>query len=75
MTKRKIKIDSKTKRDVYDKFSDYALDMSKLVFAGVILAGIMVMEVNTNLLFGLGGFSVIILSFLGFILIILKHNK
>ena len=76
MTKKKrgIRIDKKTKSDLYDKFSSYALDLSKLVFGGVILAGIMGMQVNTNLLFIIGGFSVMILTLLGFILIILKHN-
>ena len=60
MAKRKtIRIDRKTKSDLYDKFSDYALDLSKLVFGGVILAGIMGLSVNTNLLFVLGAFSVI----------------
>ena len=42
MAKKKgIKIDQKTKSDLYDKFSSYVLDLSKLVFGGVILAGIM----------------------------------
>ena len=76
MTKKKqgIRIDNKTKSDLYDKFSSYALDLSKLVFGGVILAGIMGMKVDTNLLFIIGGFSVIILTLLGFVLIVLKHN-
>lgn len=75
MTKKKgIRIDQKTKSDLYDKFSSYALDLSKLVFGGVILAGIMGMSVNTNLLFVTGGFSVIVLTLLGFMLIVLKHN-
>ena len=72
--KRNIRIDQKTKSELYDKFSSYALDLSKLVFGGVILAGIMGMQVNTNLLFLIGGFSVIILTILGFILIVLKNN-
>ena len=72
--KRGIRIDDKTKRDLYDKFSSYALDLSKLVFGGVILAGIMGMQVDTNLLFIIGGFSVVILTLLGYMLIVLKHN-
>ena len=76
MTKKKrgIRIDKKTKSDLYDKFSSYTLDLSKLIFGGVILAGIMGMQVNTNLLFIIGGCSVIILTLLGYILIVLKHN-
>ena len=73
--KRRIRIDANTKRDLYDKFGDYSLDLSKLVFGGVILAGIMDMSVNTGLLFGLGGVSVIILSLIGYTFIILKHNS
>lgn len=75
MTKKQnFRIDRKTKSDLYDKFSSYFLDLSKLVFAGVILAGIMGMEVNTTLLFLMGGLSVVILTLFGYILIILKHN-
>jgi hypothetical protein len=73
--KRRIRIDNNTRRDLYDKFSDYSLDLSKLVFGGVILAGIMDLSVNTNILFGLGAASVIILTLLGFVFIILKHNS
>ena len=73
--KRRIRIDNNTRRDLYDKFSDYSLDLSKLVFGGVILAGIMDLSVNTNILFGLGAVSVIILMLLGFVFIILKHNS
>lgn len=72
--KNRIRIDQKTKSELYDKFSSYALDLSKLVFGGVILAGIMGMQVDTNLLFLIGGLSVIVLTLLGFILIVLKHN-
>lgn len=73
--KKKFRIDSNTKRELYDKFSDYTLDLSKLVFGGVILAGIMGLSVNPNILFGLGTVSVIILTILGFTFIILKHNS
>ena len=76
MTKKKrIRIDSNTKRDLYDKFSDYALDLSKLIFGGVILAGIMGLSVNTTILFALGAVAVIILSLIAYIFIILKHNS
>lgn len=75
MSKSRIRIDSSTKRDLYDKFSDYALDLSKLIFGGVILAGIMGLSVNTTILFIIGAISVIILSLVAFIFIILKHNS
>ena len=76
MAKKKgLKIDSSTRRDLYDKFSDYALDLSKLVFGGVILAGIMGLSVNTDLLFVLGAVAVTILTITGYVFIILKHNS
>jgi len=75
MTKKRIRISSNAKRDLYDKFSDYALDLSKLVFGGVILAGIMGLSVNSTILFCLGAVSVLVLSALGFVFIILKHNR
>ena len=71
----KLRIDNNTRPDLYDKFSDYTLDLSKLVFGGVILAGIMGLSVNPNILFGLGAVSVIILTLVGFVFIILKHNN
>ena len=30
--KKRIRIDSNTRRDLYDKFADYTLDLSKLIF-------------------------------------------
>lgn len=72
---KKIRIDSSTRRDLYDKFSDYTLDLSKLVFGGVILAGIMGLSVNPNVLFGLGAISVVILTMAGFVFVVLKHNS
>ncbi len=75
MATSRIKIDSSTKIDLYDKFSDYALDLSKLIFGGVILAGIMGLSVNTTILFVIGAISVIILSLVAFTFIILKHNS
>lgn len=75
MATSRIKIDSSTKIDLYDKFSDYALDLSKLIFGGVILAGIMGLSVNTTILFVIGAISVIILSLTAFTFIILKHNS
>lgn len=76
MTKRRpIKIDANTKRDLYDKFSDYALDMSKLVFGGVILAGIMGLKIDKTILFVIGAFVVGLFALAAFVMIVLKHNN
>jgi len=45
----------------------YCLDMSKLIFGGVILAGIMNLGVNDLYLFFTGGIFVIILAVMGFV--------
>ena len=45
----------------------YCLDMSKLIFGAVILAGIMNLGVNSLFLFGIGGVLVILLAVMGFV--------
>ena len=40
----------------------YCIDISKLVFGGVVLAGIMKLDVNRALLFGLGTVVVLLLG-------------
>jgi uncharacterized membrane protein YraQ (UPF0718 family) len=45
----------------------YCLDMSKLIFGGVILAGIMNLEVDRIFLLGVGGLLVLFLMMLGFV--------
>jgi hypothetical protein len=49
--------------------------LSKLIFGGVILAGIMGLSVNTTVLFIIGAISVILLSLIAYVFIILKHNS
>ena len=45
----------------------YCLDMSKLIFGGVILGSIMNLGVNNTLLFGIGGVFVVFLAVIGFV--------
>ena len=45
----------------------YCLDMSKLIFGGVILAGIMNLEVDRIFLLGVGGLLVLFLMMLCFV--------
>ena len=49
------------------EYGKYSLDMSKLIFGGVILAGIMNLGVNNVFLFGVGGFLVVLLGMIGFV--------
>ncbi|MBQ9230089.1 MAG: ABC transporter permease [Prevotella sp.] len=45
----------------------YSLDMSKLIFGGVILAGIMNLGVEAIYLFGVGGTLVAFFAVIGFV--------
>lgn len=49
------------------EYGKYCLDMSKLIFGGVILAGIMNLGVNNSILFGIGGALVTIFAVVGFV--------
>ncbi len=53
-------------RKVYIKTSDFFLDLAKLVFGGVILTGIMGLDVNKILLFVVGGVVTALLAFFGY---------
>ncbi|MBQ8486579.1 MAG: ABC transporter permease [Prevotella sp.] len=48
------------------EYGKYCLDMSKLIFGGVVLAGIMNLGVDDSFLFIVGGIIVAILAFMGF---------
>lgn len=53
----------------------YCLDISKLIFGGVVLAGIMDLEINRYWLFGLGSLIVIVIALAGFAFIKLSDVK
>ena len=58
------------KRKVYLKASDFFLDLAKLVFGGIILTGIVGMDVNKAWLFIVGGIVVVLLALWGYIMFI-----
>lgn len=58
------------KRKIYLKASDFFLDLAKLVFGGIILTGIVGMDIDKTYLFIVGGIVVILLSFWGYIMFI-----
>ena len=64
-----------TKRKVFLKASDFFLDLAKLVFAGVILTGIVDLDVDKFLLFILGGIVTLLLAILGYIFFIRGVKK
>ena len=53
----------------------YCLAISKLIFGGVVLAGIMDLEINRYWLFGLGSLIVIVIALAGFAFIKLSDVK
>ena len=53
----------------------YCLDISKLIFGGVVLAGIMDLEINRYWLFGLGSLIVIVIALAGFAFIKVSDVK
>lgn len=50
-----------------EKFGDYCLDLSKLIFGGVILAAIMQLDINTVWLFVVGTVIVALTAYAGYI--------
>ena len=65
MTERQ-QLSKANRRKVYLKTSDFMLDIAKLVFAGIILTGIMDKDVNDTLLFSLGSLVTFVLCVLGY---------
>lgn len=60
--KRKERITDAEKKDAYKEASKFVLDIAKLVFAGIILGGIMDMNISRNGLVTVGGTVVAILT-------------
>ncbi|MBQ8655778.1 MAG: ABC transporter permease [Prevotella sp.] len=56
------------KRKFYLKLSDFLLDLAKLIFGGIILTGIIDLEINKALLFITGSAVATILAVWGFVL-------
>jgi hypothetical protein len=67
---------NKTKELVLIELGRYMLDLSKLIFGGVILVGILQIQgISNNTLLLYGGFSVIVSSIIGFVFIKESQSK
>ena len=64
----KQKMSRARKRKFYLKLSDFLLDLAKLIFGGIILTGIIDLQLNKALLFVTGGVVAAILATWGFVL-------
>ena len=57
------------KENILSESGKFLIDISKLVFGGIILAGIMKFEtINTTLLYSMGGVSVLVCFVAGLVL-------
>ena len=60
--KTKLKFNSTVKKRTILKASDYCLDISKLILAGVVLAGVVDLDINKSYLLIAGSFVVVVLA-------------
>lgn len=60
---------------LYLEASRYSLDLSKLIFGGIILSGIMGMQIERAYLLIVGLIAVILTALFGFIMFLLANKK
>ena len=73
--KTKLKFNSTVKKRTILKASDYCLDISKLILAGVVLAGVVDLDINKSYLLIAGSFVVVVFGLGGFFLYILGNQS
>ncbi len=62
-------------KEICKEAAKYSLDLSKLIFGGIILAGLMNFGINQIVLFVFGLLAVIVTAFVGFSFIKLSKSK
>lgn len=75
MAKKRLRISSTIKKRTVLKASDYCLDISKLILAGVVLAVVVDMGINESALFIVGLGVVLSFAIIGFFLYILGNQS
>ncbi len=75
MKKKGIRFNSTIKKRTILKASDYCLDISKLILAGVVLAAVVDMGINESALFLIGLGIVMSFATIGFFLYILGNQS
>lgn len=73
--KRKIRFNSAVKKRTILKASDYCLDISKLILAGVVLGGVVDLDINKTYLLFAGTTVVVMFGLAGFLLYILGNQN
>ena len=71
--RRRVASKDVARKAVFEEIGKYFLDVSKLIFGGVILAGVMNLEVDKLVLFTIGGFAVLLSIIIG--LFLFKKGK
>lgn len=66
VSRKAITMKLKKRELLYQEAGKYFLDLSKLVFGGIILAEIMNLGINETAVFGIGSIAVVILALFGF---------
>lgn len=68
-------IRKKTKKKLFVESSKFALDLAKLVFAGIVLAGVKELSINTLWFIGFGAMATLLLATFALGLFIKGNNK
>ena len=73
LSNKELKIKRREQHTFMYELRKFMVDIAKLVFGGVILAGIMSRDINQRLLFSLGAIVVLVFALFG--LYIISKNK
>ena len=73
--KKKLRFNSAIKKRTILKASDYCLDISKLILAGVVLGGVVDLDINKTYLLFAGTIVVVVFGLAGFFLYILGNQN
>ena len=75
MKKKKGYLDRNTRSKLYLEASKYSLDVSKLIFGGIILSGIMGLKIDEANLIVFGLIAALLTAFFGMVMFILGNKK
>lgn len=70
-----MKLNKEQRKTLYGELGRYFIDLSKLIFGGIILAGIMKMSINLFALILLGTIISVVTAYVGLEFTILSKNK
>ena len=75
MKKNIFGLNNNSLQKLYQEASKYCLDVSKLIFGGIVISGIMGLSIETASLIWIGLVAVVLTALLGLILFILGHKN